>query len=278
MKIKYLLAALLGPLLFANGYGAQLPGFADDTNYFGHVLASGNENHIRLLAAALRNEQMNLEVIANNLANVNTTGFKASQLRFQDMTSDLEGKTTLLKGAEPVLVKRLFTQGDLIRTGDNFDLAIQGSGFFEVQMPDGTRAFTRDGGFKTDSQGRIVTSEGYPVQGGFQPVSQGVTAILITGSGQVNYSTASGNTTGQVQLARFINPGGLDAIGHNLFKETCASGTPELGTPAANGFGELQQGFLELSNVSVVQERANLIIAQHNYEAIPSKPCRPQKK
>ena len=246
---------------------AKTDSSTDGTNSSGHVLAPGNENYLRLLASALRYQQMNLEVIANNLANANTTSFKASRLRFQDMTRDVAGQTTLLNGAEAVSVKRLFTQGELMRTGDNFDLAIQGCGFFEVQMPDGTRAFTRDGGFKLNAQGLIVTGEGYAVLGGFQPVPSGVTAILIDNSGQFTYSTASGATTGQVQLARFINPGGLDAIGHNLYKETPASGTPEHGTPGANGFGELQQGFLELSNVSVVEERVNLLVAQQAYAA-----------
>ncbi len=235
------------------------------TNGSGHMLAPGNENHLRLLAAALRYQQMNMELIANNLANVNTTAFKASRMRFQDMTRDVAGQTTLLKGAEPVWIKRLFTQGDLYRTGDDFDLAIQGSGFFEVQLPDGTRAFTRDGGFKLNAQGLIVTSEGYSVLGGFQPVPSGVIAILFDNRGQFTYSTASGITTGQVQLARFLNPGGLNAIGHNLYQETPASGTPELGTPGTNGFGELIQGSLELSNVSVVEEKVNLLIAQQAY-------------
>jgi len=135
-----------------------------------------------------------------------------------------------------------------------------------VQMPDGTLAYTRDGSFKTNAQGIVVTSDGYPVQGGFQPVPAGATNITISASGQINYTTASGSTASQVQLARFNNPGGLDAVGHNLYKETTASGAPELGDPAQNGFGELQQGYLEGSNVSVVQEMVNLILAQRAYE------------
>ena len=170
------------------------------------------------------------------------------------------------QGSVPVATERLFTQGDLSQTGNNLDVAIQGQGFFEVQMPDGTLSYSRDGSFKTDSQGRIVTNDGYPVQGGFQPVPDGTTGITITASGLVTYTTASGNTSSQVQLARFTNPGGLDAIGHNLYKPTEASGTPELGNPSENGFGELQQGSLELSNVSVVQEMVNLILAQRAYE------------
>jgi flagellar basal-body rod protein FlgG len=170
------------------------------------------------------------------------------------------------QGSVPVSTERLFTQGDLSQTGNNLDVAIQGQGFFEVQMPDGTLAYTRDGSFQTDSQGRIVTSDGYPVQGGFQPVPDGTTGITISANGLVTYTTSSGNSSSQVQIARFTNPGGLDAVGHNLYKQTEASGTPELGNPSENGFGELQQGSLELSNVSVVQEMVNLILAQRAYE------------
>jgi flagellar basal-body rod protein FlgG len=157
-------------------------------------------------------------------------------------------------------------QGDLSQTGNTLDVAIEGSGFFEVQMPDGSLAYTRDGSFKTDAQGRVVTSDGYPVQGGFQAEPAGTTAVTITSSGTVNYKTSSSTSTSQVQIARFMNPGGLDAIGHNLYQETAASGNAELGTPGQNGFGELQQGSLELSNVSVVQEMVNLITAQRAYE------------
>jgi flagellar basal-body rod protein FlgG len=231
-------------------------------------------------ASGMQSQQMNLDVISNNLANANTTGYKMTKLQFQDLLyqntreagsqqgggNQLPSSLQVGQGSVPVATERLFTQGDLTQTGNNLDVAIQGQGFFEVQMPDGTLAYTRDGSFKTDSQGRIVTNDGYPLQGGFQPVPAGTTNITITASGSVTYSTANGNSTSQVQLARFINPGGLDAVGHNLYKETPASGTAELGTPASDGFGELQQGSLELSNVSVVQEMVNLILAQRAYE------------
>ncbi|HEX7654635.1 MAG TPA: flagellar hook-basal body complex protein, partial [Verrucomicrobiae bacterium] len=169
-------------------------------------------------------------------------------------------------GAMQVATERLFTQGEMQQTGSDLNLAIKGNGFFEVQMPDGTLSYTRDGAFKLDSQGRVVTNDGYPVQGGFGAVPAGTTKITITNSGAVTYTTANGDTTSQVQLARFINPGGLEATGHNLYKETKASGTPELGNPGENGYGEVQQGYLELSNVSVVQEMVNLILAQRAYE------------
>jgi flagellar basal-body rod protein FlgG len=231
-------------------------------------------------AAGMQSQQMNLDVISNNLANANTTGYKSTKLQFQDLlyqnsreAGSQQGGGNMLpaslqvgQGAVPVATERSFSQGDLSQTSNPLDVAIQGQGFFEVQMPDGTLAYTRDGSFKTDSQGRIVTSDGYPVEGGFQPVPDGTTAITITAAGSVSYKTASGTSSSQVQIARFMNPGGLDALGHNLYQETAASGTPELGTPAQNGFGELQQGSLELSNVSVVQEMVNLITAQRAYE------------
>jgi len=231
-------------------------------------------------AAGMESQQMNLDVISNNLANVNTTGYKMSKLQFQDLLyqttraagsdqgagNQLPASLQIGQGSIPISTERIFTQGTLTQTGGNLDVAIQGNGFFEVQMPDGTLAYTRDGSFKTNAQGIIVTSDGYPVQGGFQPVPAGATNITISASGQVNYTTASGATTSQIQLARFNNPGGLDAVGHNLYKETTASGTAELGDPAQNGFGELQQGYLEGSNVSVVQEMVNLILAQRAYE------------
>jgi len=231
-------------------------------------------------AAGMESQQMNLDVISNNLANVNTTGYKESKLEFQDLLyqttraagsqqgggNELPGSLQIGQGAIPIATERVFTNGELSQTGGNLDVAIQGAGFFQVQMPDGTLAYTRDGGFKTDAEGRIVTSDGYPVQGGFQPVPSGTTNITISASGAVTYTTSSGTTSSQIQLANFNNPGGLEAVGHNLFKETPASGTAQLGDPTQNGLGELQQGYLELSNVSVVQEMVNLILAQRAYE------------
>ena len=231
-------------------------------------------------AAGMESQQMNLDVISNNLANVNTTGYKDSKLQFQDLLyqttraagsqqgggNELPGSLQVGQGAVPVATERIFTQGDLSQTGGNLDVAIQGAGFFQVQMPDGTLAYTRDGSFKTNAEGQIVTSDGYPVQGGFEPVPTGTTNITISASGAVTYTTSSGTTSSQIQLANFNNPGGLQAIGHNLFTETDASGTAQLGDPSTNGLGELQQGYLELSNVSVVQEMVNLILAQRAYE------------
>jgi flagellar basal-body rod protein FlgG len=231
-------------------------------------------------AAGMESQQMNLDVISNNLANVNTTGFKKSKVEFQELLyqttrapgADLGSGNQLPtgiqvgQGSRPVATARIFTNGDLTQTGEQLDVAVQGSGFFEVQMPDGTSAYTRDGAFKTDSTGRIVTSDGLPVIGGFQPVPAGTTNITISSNGNVTYTGASGTTTFQAQLVRFNNPAGLESEGSNLYKETNASGTPELGTPGQNGFGTLNQGYLELSNVSVVEEMVNLIQAQRAYE------------
>jgi flagellar basal-body rod protein FlgG len=231
-------------------------------------------------ASGMQSQQMNLDVISNNLANVNTTGFKESRLQFQDtlyQTTHAAGSQAgagnvlpsslqVGQGSVPVATERIWTQGDLSKTDGTLDIAVQGTGFFQVQLPDGTLAYTRDGAFKSDASGVVMTNDGYPVQGGFPTVPAGTTGITISSSGAVTYATASGETKGQVQLVRFNNPGGLDAMGHNLYKETGASGTAELGTPGANGFGTLQQGSLELSNVSVVQEMVNLILAQRAYE------------
>lgn len=223
---------------------------------------------------------MNLDVISNNLANVNTTGFKKSKIEFQELLyqttrapgaeqgagNQLPTGIQIGQGSRPVATARIFTNGDLSQTGSQLDVAVQGDGFFQVQLPDGTNAYTRDGAFKTASDGRIVTSDGLPLQGGFQPVPPGTTNITIGANGNVTYSGASGTTTFQVQLVRFNNPAGLDNLGSNLYKETTASGTPELGNPGENGFGSLQQGYLELSNVKVVEEMVNLILAQRAYE------------
>ena len=225
-------------------------------------------------------QQANLDNIANNLANVNTTGFKKSNIEFQDLIYD----TTRAAGAEQgagnqlptglqighgsrvVATSKVFTQGEMTQTGQQLDLAIQGDGFFQVQMPDGTIAYTRDGALKTSSTGQITTSDGLPLQGGFQPIPAGTTGITISTSGEVTTTSSSGSQNFQVQMVRFTNPAGLNSIGGNLYTESLASGTPETGTPGQNGYGTLQQGYLEMSNVKVVQEMVNMIVAQRAYE------------
>jgi flagellar basal-body rod protein FlgG len=231
-------------------------------------------------AAGMQSQQVNLDVIANNLANVNTTAFKHQRAEFQDLLyqnvrnagsesgagNQLPTGVQVGHGSRVVATSKIFTTGELSATGERLDVAIQGDGFFEVQLPDGTKGFTRDGAFKTAADGRIVTSDGVVVQGGWQPVAPGTTAINISANGDVTTVGANGKQTFKVQLVRFNNPAGLESIGRNLYRETSASGTAEQGNPGESGFGTLQQGYLELSNVKVVEEMVNLIIAQRAYE------------
>jgi len=235
---------------------------------------------LSIAATGMTAQQTRQDVIANNLANVNTTGFKRSKIEFEDLLyqttraagSEQGGGNQLPTGLQvghgsrAVATSKVFTTGEMTQTGEKLDVAVNGEGFFEVQLPDGTRAYTRDGAFKTSSDGRIMTSGGSLVQGGFQPVPAGTTSISIAPSGDVTYDGANGPTSFRVQLVRFNNPSGLESVGHNLFRETKASGTAELGNPGENGFGGLEQGFLEMSNVKVVEEMVNLIVAQRAYE------------
>lgn len=231
-------------------------------------------------AAGMQSQQTNLDVIANNLANVSTTGFKKNKAEFQDLLysnaraagSDAGGGNQIPTGvqighgARLVSTSKVFTEGELTKTDGQLDIAIEGDGFFEVQTADGNRAFTRDGSLKLLSDGRIATNDGLVLQGGFQPIPQGTTNISISSTGEVTTTGASGTSSFRIQLVRFANPAGLEAMGRNLYKETLASGTAEAGNPGENGFGGLQQGMLEMSNVKVVEEMVNLIVAQRAYE------------
>jgi flagellar basal-body rod protein FlgG len=231
-------------------------------------------------ASGMEAQQANLDVIANNLANVNTTGFKRSKIEFQDLLYETtrsagaeQGSGTQLPtglqvghGSRVVATSKVFTEGELTQTGEQLDLAINGDGFFQVQRPDGTLAYTRDGALKRSSTGQVTTSDGLPLQGGFQPIAAGTTSITISSSGEVTATSSSGSQNFQVQLVRFTNPAGLNSVGGNLYTESLASGTPETGTPGENGYGTLQQGYLEMSNVKVVQEMVNMIVAQRAYE------------
>jgi len=228
----------------------------------------------------MQSQQLNLDVISNNLANVNTTGFKKSKIEFQDLLyqttrsagaeagagNQLPTGLQVGHGSKPVATSKIFTTGELTQTGAQLDIAVQGDGFFEVQMPDGTRAYTRDGALKTGSDGRVMTSDGLALQGGFQPIPAGTTSISIAPTGEVTTTSQSGSQNFRVQLVRFANPAGLENVGRNLYKETTASGTAELGNAGENGFGELAQGYLEMSNVQVVEEMVNMIVAQRAYE------------
>ena len=225
-------------------------------------------------------QQLNLNTIANNLANANTTGYKRSKIEFQDLLyqrprtagADAGGGNVLPTGIElgngskVVSTSKVFTQGQLKQTGDKMDIAIDGEGFLEVQRGDGTKAYTRDGALKIDGQGKVVTSDGLQVLSGFQPITNGSTGVTIATGGEVTVTSANGNQSFRIQLSRFANPGGLRSLGGNLYEETAGSGTAETGNPAEAGFGAIQQGFLETSNVNIVEEMVNMIQAQRAYE------------
>jgi flagellar basal-body rod protein FlgG len=231
-------------------------------------------------ASGMDVQQQNLNTIANNLANANTTGFKRSKIEFQDLIYQRPravgaeaGGGNLVptgvemgNGARVVSTAKVFSQGQLKQTGEKFDVAIQGEGFLQVQRPDGTFGYTRDGALKVDGQGRVITSDGLIVLSGFQPIPAGATAVSFSSTGEATIESAGGAQNFRVQLARFANPAGLRSAGGNIFEETPASGTAELGNPAENGFGSLLQGFLETSNVSVIEEMVNMIQAQRAYE------------
>ena len=223
-----------------------------------------------------------LATISNNLANVSTVGFKRDRAVFQDLlyqvqrqpgaqtsqNDELPSGLQLGTGVRTVATQKVHTEGTLQVTEQALDLAINGRGFFEILLPDGSQAYTRDGQFQTNSNGDIVNSQGLPLQPAIT-IPANTTQITIGSDGIVS-ATISGQTTpsqiGNIQGADFINPAGLEAIGGNLFKETQASGTPQTGTPGLNGLGTVEQGALENSNVSVVEELVNLITTQRAYE------------
>jgi flagellar basal-body rod protein FlgG len=227
-------------------------------------------------------QQLQLDNISNNLANVATNGYKRSHAVFEDLiyqnlrqsgsaSSDQTQLPTGLQvglGVQPVATSRDFTQGSLQQTGNNLDVAISGSGFLQVTMPDGTTAYTRDGSLKVDSNGQIVTNGGYTVQPGITVPAQ-AQSLTIAADGTVTAllpGQTAPQTLGQLQLAGFMNPAGLDPKGENLYAETAASGNPQTAAPGSNGLGKLQQGFVETSNVNVVEELVQMISTQRAYE------------
>ena len=227
-------------------------------------------------------QQVQLDHISHNLANSSTTGYKQSHAQFEDLmyqtlrqsganSSEQTQLPTGLQvglGVRTVATSREFTQGTLQQTSNSLDIAIQGDGFFQITMPDGTTGYTRDGSFKLDSNGQIVTNNGYVLQPGIT-VPANAKNLTIGNDGTVTV-TQPGSTAiqqlGQLQLATFINPAGLDPKGQNLFAETASSGTPQTGSPNSENFGSLSQGFLESSNVNVVQELVTMIQTQRAYE------------
>ncbi|MCP5462126.1 MAG: flagellar basal-body rod protein FlgG [bacterium] len=232
-------------------------------------------------STGMKAQQLYVDTIANNLANVNTTGFKKSRIDFQDLlyqtlkpagveTADgnqvPEGMQVGL-GVKPVAISKQFTQGTLTLTGNEFDVAIEGDGFFQVLQPDGSVAFTRDGSFNLDANGNIVSNDGFFIQPSIT-VPANTQQVSIGQDGTVSAVLEDGTISnlGQINLATFPNPAGLSAIGRNLLLETEASGSPSAGVAGLNGRGTLTQGFLELSNVEIVDEMVNMIIAQRAYE------------
>ena len=234
-------------------------------------------------ATGMKAQALNLDVIANNLANVSTAGFKKSRAEFQDLlyetlrpagtpsSQDTQVPTgiQLGHGTRPSTVLKIFSQGDLEHTKNELDLAIEGDGFFQIAMPNGETAFTRDGGFKLDSEGRIVNADGFSLEPEISIPTDAV-SISVGMDGTVSVLQA-GETTptevGTIELARFVNPAGLIALGKNLYINSEASGDAMTGTAGENGLGTIAQGFLERSNVTVVEEMVNMITAQRAYEA-----------
>ncbi len=233
-------------------------------------------------ATGMLAKQLDMDVIANNLANVNSAGFKKSRVDFQDLmyqTIRTAGSTVAQGsrvptgiqvglGTRAAAIQKVFSQGDFIQTENPLDLVIEGDGFFQVLLPDGSTAYTRTGAFKVDSEGRVVTSDGFVMEPELVVPANAVD-ISIGTDGTVTIQAAGENAPtelGQIQLARFLNPGGLVSIGRNLYKPSAASGDPAVGTPGLEGIGTIAQKFLEMSNVKVVEEMVNMIIAQRAYE------------
>lgn len=230
-------------------------------------------------ASGMEGQQTNLNVISNNIANVSTIGFKKSKVEFQDMFyqqkesagADSGGNirptgVQIGSGTQVVSTAKVFTQGAVTQTGEDMDLAIIGDGFFQVQDQNGDTLYTRDGALKIGPNGGIVNSQGMTM-GGFPNVPANATEISISESGDITFlSDGEVVSSGEISISKFRNPAGLLAVGGNLFRETEASGTAIPGDPADNGYGSIQQGYLETSNVNIVEEMVNMIMAQRAYE------------
>ncbi len=234
-------------------------------------------------ATGMMAQELNVQVISNNIANMRTTGYKRQRAEFQDLLYEhvsrvgtqtssqgniLPAGIELGSGVKAVGTPRLMSQGELTQTSKDYDIAIKGEGFFKILLPDSRTAYTRDGSFELDAQGRLVTAQGNVVQPGIT-IPSNASSVSINSQGQVSITT-SGTTTsttiGQLQLSTFINKAGLQSMGDNLYLETPASGTPQDGTPSLDGYGSLQQGYLEQANVESVSEISDLIAAQRAYE------------
>lgn len=227
-------------------------------------------------------QQTSLDVISNNLANVSTNGFKRQRAVFEDLLyqtmrqpgaqstqqTQVGSGLQIGTGVRPVATERIFTQGNLQQTGGSLDIAIQGNGFFQIALPDGTTAYTRDGAFQLDNQGNVVTASGYPLADNIN-IPPDTLTVTVAKDGTVSVLQA-GQTTptqiGAIQLATFVNTGGLQSAGENLFLETASSGVATPNQPGTNGTGVLNQGYVETSNVNVAEELVNMIVTQRAYE------------
>ncbi|MEA3402917.1 MAG: flagellar basal-body rod protein FlgG [Armatimonadota bacterium] len=234
-------------------------------------------------ASGMTAQELNVDTIANNLANVNTIGFKKQRVEFQDLMYEtlrspgaaaaegVEIPTGIQVGlgSRTAATRKLFAQGTFQETGNPLDLVIEGSGFFQVLMPNGSVAYTRAGAFKIDSEGNVVNADGFPLEPPLV-IPTDTTSIAVGSDGTVSATTAGSTepqTIGQIELARFANPAGLQNLGHSLLRATAASGEPTTGAPGIDGLGGISQGMLEMSNVKVVEEMVNMITAQRAYEA-----------
>lgn len=239
---------------------------------------------LRTAASGMYAQQINIEVISNNMANMNTTAFKKNKAEFQDLmyqevlvntvnsttpgnSNTGIGTVQVGNGVKPSSTQKSFLQGDITATNNPLDVAIQGEGFFQVRKVDGTILYTRDGSFKLNSDGNLVTTSGYLLDPEIA-LDENSVGVIIGKDGAVELQQSDGNRVpvGNIQLVRFLNPGGLLALGDNLYGETPESGKPILGNPGFDDFGELQQGYLESSNVDVVEEMISMITAQRAYE------------
>jgi flagellar basal-body rod protein FlgG len=236
-------------------------------------------------ATGMAAQQLFMDTISHNLSNINTNGFKRSKVEFQDLLYQTLKEPGVLNqegemapvgievglGVKPAATQKIFDQGSLSQTGNSLDVAIQGDGFFQVTLPDGTIGYTRDGSFKKNAEGTIVTSEGYPLSQQLN-IPQGAQQLGIDSStGKVTVNMPGQQTSteiGQIELARFVNPAGLQSLGDNLYTVTDASGQPIINAPSEDGMGTLSQGYLETSNVQIVDEMVNMITAQRAYEIV----------
>lgn len=239
---------------------------------------------LRTAATGMYAQQLNIQVISNNIANMNTTSFKKSRAEFKDLiyqeiaanpqqevnpgtVEETNSKIQIGSGVRTSSTQKVFQQGDLQQTNQKMDIAIYGEGFFQARKSDGTFAYTRDGSLKISSEGSLVTADGYLIEPGFALGDQ-VLNVQISRDGVITTQEVGGEFVelGTIELAKFVNPGGLVALGNNMYGESEASGVPILGQPGHDGFGELQQGFLESSNVDIVEEMISMISAQRSYE------------